>query len=192
MLDLVDFLVEERYCNTESEAIRIIESVSDEFYDYLIEAEISAITSIADARKRMDAEMKKVGKPGFNPNLVKHLRKKISGLKGAASAELSQSTSKGLQRTPKGKGGTRVQQPGDVISRVGTTAGIQRTDLGQLSRAATELTDISPESRGTISVDTQRTRTSEIVGHRYSDRAVAGGGGTQRSRTGGIRGVRTT
>jgi hypothetical protein len=191
MHDLVDFLVEERYCNTESEAIKIIESVSDEFYEYLIEAQVSAIASTADARKRMDAEMKKVGKPEFNPNLVKHLRKKIDGLKGPASAELTQSKSKGLQKTPTGKGGTRAQKPRDVVSRVGTTTGIQRTDTGKISRAATELTGISPESRGTRSVDTQRTKTSELVGDRYSDRAVAGGRGTQQARSGGTRGVRT-
>jgi hypothetical protein len=188
MHDLVDFLVEERYCNTESEAIKIIESVSDEFYDYLIEAEVSAITSTAEARKRMDAEMKKVGKPEFNPNLVKHLRKKIAGLKGPASAELAQSKNKGIQKTP---GGSRAQKPRDVVSRVGTTAGIQRTDLGQYSRAATMATGISPESRGTRSVDTTRTKTSELVGDRYSDKAVAGGAGTQQARSGGTRGVRT-
>jgi uncharacterized protein YdaT len=191
MHDLVNFLVEERYCNTESEAIKIIESVSDEFYDYLIEAEISAITSTADARKRMDAEMKKVGKPGFNPNLVKHLRKKIAGLKGPASAELAQSKNKGIQKTPTGEGGSRAQKPRDVVSRVGTTAGIQRTDLGQYSRAATMATGISPESKGTRSVDTARTKTSELVGDRYSDKAVAGGAGTQQARSGGTRGVRT-
>ena len=190
MHDLVDFLVEEKYCNTESEAIKILESVSDEFYDSLVEAQVSAITSTADARKRMDAEMTKVGKPEFNPNLVKHLRKKIAGLKGPASAELTQSKSKGLQRTPTGEGGSRVQKK-DVVSTVGSISGIQRTDTGKISRAATELTGISPESRGTKSVDTNRTRTSEIVADRYADRAVSGGRGTNVSRSGGTRGART-
>jgi hypothetical protein len=190
MHDLVDFLVEERYCNTESEAIKILESVSDEFYESLIEAQISAITSTAEARKRMDAEMKKVGTSDFNPKLVTHLRKKISGLRGPASVELAQSKSRGLQKTPTGASGSRVQK-GEVVSSVGSTAGIQRTDTGRYSRAATELTGISPESRGTKSVDINRTRTSEIVADRYADRAVSGAGGTNQARSGGTRGVRT-
>jgi hypothetical protein len=187
MHDLVDFLVEERYCNTESEAIKILESVSEEFYEYLIEAQISAMDLTTKTKKQLRQEL---SRPNPQQKRIVHFTKKLKGLSGPAAAEAAQMSmsSKGLQKTP---GGTRAQKPRDVVSRVGTTSGIQRTDLGQYSRSATMATGISPESRGTRSVDTQRTKTSELVGDRYSDRAVAGGGGTQRSRTGGTRGVRT-
>lgn len=190
MHDLVDFLVEEKYCNTESEAIKILESVSDEFYEYLIEAQISAMDLTTKTKKQLRQELSR-----SNPQQkrIVHFTKKLKGLSGPAAAEAAQMsmTSKGLQKTPSGKGGTRAQKPRDVVSTVGTTAGIQRTDTGRISRAATQLTGISPESRGIKSVDTARTKTSELVGDRYSDRAVAGGRGTQQARSGGTRGVRT-
>jgi hypothetical protein len=190
MHDLVDFLVEEKYCNTGSEAIKILESVSEEFYEYLIEAQISAMDLTTKAKKQLRQEL---SRPNPQQKRIVHFTKKLKGLSGPAAAEASQMsmTSKGLQKTPPGKGGTRAQKPRDVVSTVGTTSGVSRTDLGQLSRAATMATGISPESRGIKSVDTARTKTSELVGDRYSDRAVAGGRGTQQARSGGTRGART-
>jgi hypothetical protein len=190
MRKLVNFLVEEKYCNTQSEAIKILESVSDEFYNYLIEAEISATDLINTSNRQLRQEL---SKRSPNPKLILHLTKKIKGLRGPASAESTQrpKTSKGLSPTPTGRGGRRVQKPGDQISTIGTTAGIQRTDTGKYSRAATILTGTSPESRGRQSVDSGRTRTSELVGDRFTDKAVSGAGGTNQARSGGTRGVRT-
>jgi hypothetical protein len=178
MHDLVDFLVEEKYCNTESEAIKILESVSDEFYDSLVEAQVSAITSTAEARKRMDAEMKKVGKPEFNPNLVKHLRKKIAGLKGPASAELTQSKSKGLQKTPTGPKGRRVQKTEEE--------GINPLNDPRVAAAAEREADKETGTKGEVSkaggASNQPTR--RLRQTQYS--RTSGGRGTNIGRAGGV------
>ena len=50
MYELVDFLVEEKYCNTELEAIKILESISGEFYNYLVEESDSYVDSAKQIR----------------------------------------------------------------------------------------------------------------------------------------------
>jgi hypothetical protein len=171
MQELVDFLIEERYCNSELEAAKILESVSDGFYDYLVEAQISAIDATAKARKEMDAEMRS---SNLNPKRVKHLRKKIAGLKGPIAA-----------------GGSRVQKGEDEpTSRrtKGSYGDVDSPTSSRLDRIATELTGIRPGSGGRTSVYSPRTST--IVSDRYKDQAVSGAGGTRISRSGGVRGVR--
>lgn len=125
MQELVDFLIEERYCNSELEAIKILESVSDGFYEYLIEAQISAIDATSKARKEMDAEMRKAASSTFNPKKVSHLRKKITGLKGPVAVELAQrSGSKSSQKTPTGPRGERAQTSDIATTRTAAS----RTD----------------------------------------------------------------
>jgi hypothetical protein len=186
MHDLVDFLVEERYCNTESEAIRILESVSDEFYEYLIEAEASAMEQTKTLKNQLKREL---SKPNPNQATILKITKQLQGLKGPLETERSQlpMTSKGLQKTP-GRG--RAQKPRDVVSSVGTTAGIQRTDTGKISRTSTKLTGISPESRGRTSVRTGP-ESGEIVKDLHTNPGASGARGTNVARSGGTRGVRT-
>jgi hypothetical protein len=188
MQELVDFLIEERYCNSELEAVKILESVSDSFYEYLIEAQVSAIDATAKARREMDAEMRS---PNLNPKKIKHFRKKITGLKGAVATELAQrSGSKSLQKTPTGRG-SRIQKGEDEPTgkeTKGSYGDIDSPTSSRLDRIATELTGIRPGSGGKTSVYSPRTST--IVSDRYKDQAVSGAGGTRISRSGGVRGVR--
>lgn len=203
MRKLVNFLVEEKYCNTQSEAIKILESVSDEFYNYLIEAEnLTGKERIKDIQTRRAPERHRAmsnrlknmttaaqRNPGsITPKQVRQirmLRLLIPDQQELASLEMEKrkkegTASKGLSPTPTGRGGRRVQKPRDQISTIGTTAGIQRTDTGKYSKAATILTGKPLESG-----------TSELVGGRFTDKAVSGAGGTNQARSGGTRGVRT-
>ena len=189
MQELVDFLIEGRYCNSELEAIKILESVSDGFYEYLIEAQISAIDATSKARKEMDAEMRS---SNLNPKRLKHLRKKIADLNGPIDAGLAQTSgTQGSQKTPTGRGGSRVQKGEDEpTSRrtKGSYGDVDSPTSSRLDRIATELTGIRPGSGGRTSVYSPRTST--IVSDRYKDQAVSGAGGTRISRSGGVRGVR--
>lgn len=182
MQELVYFLIEERYCNSELEAIKILESVSDEFYDYLIEAQISATDLTNASNKRLRSEL---SRPNPNKKLIIHLVKKIKGLKGPAAAEAQQRprTGIGLQPTPRGPGGSRAQKPRDVISTVGTIPGVQKTNQGQYSKAATRLTGISSGSGSRSSV--RSPETGEMVAGLFDRTGVSGGRGTGTTRTGG-------
>lgn len=204
MQELVYFLIEERYCNSELEAIKILESVSDEFYDYLIEKNYDvnrfAPERVGLIRRRIE---KLKSKAQNNPTSVQDpekLRRDIKFLKGAlrgpidnqiekANQEMKRridaeeaTVNKGSLPTPRGPGGSGAQKPRDVISTVGTIPGVQKTNQRKYSIAATRLTGISPESGSLSSVSSPQT--GEMVAGSF-DREVSGGRGTGTTRTGG-------
>jgi hypothetical protein len=210
MHDLVNFLVEERYCNTESEAIKIIESVSDEFYDSLVEAYKGKYDIGKRSPERLSMMRSKLKSltnkaqqdPGsITPEMadkINRIRVSIPDQESLSRSEMEKrkkegTSSKGLQPTPKGPGGTRAQKPPTVISgrtTTGTYANVARTDTRKLTKAATDITRISPESRGRTSVRTGP-ESGEIVKDLHTNPGASGARGTNVARSGGTRGVRT-
>lgn len=190
MYNLVAYLIEEKYCNNELEAVKILESISDEFYE-----EVSAAMRLKSMRNRMENLIKQLIKDPTNSEVqrkIKTIRGAIPQQETISKAERVIKTAKGakgIAKTPRGKRGV-YQQPKDVPSSVGTASGIQRTDTGKYSDAATRLTNISPGSRGSKSVDSSGPPTSVLVGGRHTDTAVSGGRGTNQARSGGLRGVK--
>jgi len=177
MHDLVDFLVEERYCNTESEAIKILESVSDKFYEYLIETQISAMDLTTKAKKDLRQEL---SKPNSNQKRILHLTKKLKGLSGPAAAEAAQMsmTSKGLQKTPTGPKGRRVQKTEEE--------GVNRLNDPRVAAAAEREADKETGTKGEVSkaggASNQPTR--RLRQTQYS--RTSGGRGTNIGRAGGV------
>lgn len=204
MYDLIDFLVEERYCNSELEAVKILESVSDEFYEYLLEK--YDISKFAPERVRAIKDKIKALKKQAQENPLsikdpKKFRKRIEMLQGSVdnqskiaerekrrrieAGEVKQN--KGGLPTPRGPGGSRVQKPEDVIG-TGSLPGITKHSDYVLDKKAKELSGGMPSgSQSSSSVPSPQT--AEITGGRHG--TVHGGRGTQRDRTtGGIVGVK--
>jgi hypothetical protein len=175
MQDLVEFLIENRYCDTEASAIKILEYSSDNFYDYIAEAQLSAIDLTAKARKDMASELTKAGTPGFNAKKVRHMRKKIDGLRGPASTELAQrSTKKTSQPTP--GGGSRAQTK-DI--------GITRLNSPRVKASADNFTNQVTGTRPEVSIP-GTAQTTNTIGHgKYTNNS--GNPNKGRTRTGDIR-----
>ena len=176
MSNLEIFLVEEGYCDTEREAIKILECISDEFYYFLIEKEISAKDATTQARQRLKSAFTKVGKPNFNPKEIQHYTKKIKALEPFVGIELAQSResgSKSLQQTPRGVGGSRAQTT-DIAT---TTTSVQKSK--QRGRPMMGASLNVPSVAAAAERETSRqTRTSAEVGR---------AGGASRQRTGVVR-----
>jgi hypothetical protein len=197
MHDLVDFLVEERYCNTESEAIKILESVSSEFYEYLIET--SSDNRLAQLRKELNILMR--GKLDLKDtskiDKIKSLQKEIKELQ--AQTGISRITGdiqrggppKGRAPTPKGPSGGPQKPPTVISGRTtrGTYANVARGDTEKLTNVATKLTNISPGSGSKVSVRTGP-ESSELVTDLHTNPGASGARGTNVARSGGTRGVR--
>jgi hypothetical protein len=155
MHDLVDFLVEERYCNTESEAIRILESVSDEFYEYLIEAEASAMEQTKNLKNQLKREL---SKPNPNQATILKITRQLQGLKGPLETERSQlpMTSRGLQKAP-GRGGAqtsdiattkKAEQKAKETGKPMTGARLNNPRFAaEVEKKASETTNTKPEVR---------------------------------------------
>lgn len=205
MGDLVKFLIEEGFCYKESEALRILESVSDTFYDYLVESyqgnyDISRraperLAMMRDKLKTLTAAVQRNPTTASRNQIerIQRLRAAIPGQQGLSRQEMefrkaTGRASRGLQATPRGPSGSRFQKPRDVIAP-GTISDIAKTSVSP-EREATRMTGISPGSKGTRSIDSGSTRTAEIVSDRYKSRGSSGGGGTFQARSGGTRGVR--
>ena len=192
MYDLIDFLVEERYCNSELEAVKILESVSDGFYEYLLE-EVSASQRVRAMRGRMGNLISSLMKDPTNTTLqrqIKTIRSAIPQQEKISRGERaiqSVQGSKGIASTPRGPGGSRVQKPKDVIG-TGSLPGITKYSDYILDKKAKELSGGMPSgSQSSSSVPSPQT--AEITGGRHG--TVHGGRGTQRDRTtGGIVGVK--
>jgi hypothetical protein len=192
MHDLVDFLVEERYCNTESEAIKIIESVSDEFYEYLIETEkLTGKERIKDIQTRraperlaaMRTRLKTLTKSAQeNPKSIKpktveqinRLRVIIPDQESLSKKEMEKrkkegTASKGLQPTPRGPGG------GAQTSDIAAT----RTAAARRDRPMTGARINDPR----VAASAER-RTSRMTG---TSSEVGRAGGASRQFTGVVR-----
>lgn len=186
MHDLIDFLVEERYCNSELEAVKILESVSDGFYEYLLE-EVSASQRVRAMRGRMGNLISSLMKDPTNTTLqrqIKTIRSAIPQQEKISRGERaiqSVQGSKGIASTPRGPGGSRFQKSGDVISGPGSLSGVTKVSNYKLTQQATGLTGISPEaSNAGGSRQTTRQRVNRMF-----DPNVSGGRGTGTTRTGG-------
>lgn len=202
MYDLIDFLVEERYCNSELEAVKILESVSDEFYRYLVEEyDISKfaperVRAIKDKIKKLKTQAQE------NPlsiNDPEKFRKRIAMLQGSLDGPVDNQSkiakrekqrrinagevkqNKGGLPTPKGPGKSRFQKSGDVISGPGSLSGVTKASNYKLTQQATGLTGISPEASN---AGGSRQTTRQHV-HSKFDPNVSGGRGTGTTRTGG-------
>lgn len=208
MYELVDFLVEERYCNSELEALKIIESISDEFYKYLLEEyninkfAPERVRAIKDKIERLKKQAQE------NPLSIKDpekFRTKIDMLQGTLDGTVDNQSkkakdetqrridtgevkqNKGGLPTPRGPGGSRYQKPKDVISS-GSLPGVTKAFDYVLDKKAKELSGGMPSgSQSSISVPSPQT--AEITGERHG--TVSGGRGTRRDRTtGGVVGVK--
>jgi len=203
MYELVDFLVEERYCNSELEALKIIESISDEFYKYLLEEyninkfAPERVRAIKDKIKRLKKQAQE------NPLSIKDpekFRTRIDMLQGTLDGTVDNQSkkakdetqrridtgevkqNKGGLPTPRGPGGSRFQKGRDVISTSGSLPGVTKASNYKLKQLATRLTGISPEAEN---AGGSRQKTGENVHSLFDPNDVSGGRGTGTTRTGG-------
>lgn len=113
MQELVEFLIDERYCNTESEAIKILESVSDEFYE-----EVSAAMRLKGMRGRMDSLISQLMK---DPNNIE-LQRKIKTIRGSIPQQETISKAERVIKTTRGdKGIAKTPGVGAQTSDTATT-----------------------------------------------------------------------
>ena len=212
MSNLEIFLIEEGYCNTEKEAIKILECISDEFYNFLVEEydpgrfspeRVSAMTAKISRLKRQAQD-----NPQSITDPVK-FRQRITNIQNALpknqimrelelKRRIKEKEAKpGILPTPRGKDGRKVQIPPEKITSRG---GVSNPDIdnptsANLDVAATELLkqhglNLRPGSRGTKSVDSNRPDTSTITSNQFNAPGSSGGRGTNQARSGGIRGIR--
>lgn len=198
MYELVDFLVEERYCNSELEALKIIESISDEFYEYLLERSnqferSSEAARLSNLRLKLKSIMAKIVSEK-DPEKKKQLANEYKSIQTEIEKQSeSEKTSRLIKQvrgednpasrpTPRGQGGSVYQKDGDVVSGPGSLPGVTKTSNYKLKTLATRLTGISPEAEN---AGGSRQKTGENV-HSMFDRDVSGGRGTGRTRTGGL------
>jgi hypothetical protein len=189
MYELIEFLIEKKYCNNESEAIKILESISDEFYEYLNE-EVSGAKRVDAMRRRMGSLVQKVqgNLGGDNTKLVKQIKtirsaipqEELKARGERAVASIQGKTAKGLRATPLGPQGQRAQTDDIASTRTAaartdrpmTGATINR-DAGKLGRAASILTKSPEELQVGGNVSTQRTGVTRTG--RYSNMQTGGG-----------------
>lgn len=113
MYELVEFLIEERYCNTESEAIKILESISDKFYE-----EVSAAMRLRGMRGRMDNLISQLMKDPTNTKL----QRKIKTIRGAIPQQETISKAERVIKTTRGdKGIAKTPGVGAQTSDIATT-----------------------------------------------------------------------
>ena len=137
MYELVEFLIEERYCYSEKEAVKILECASDDFYNYLVEKndryteltiQKAALnrelqnpkTSLA-RQKEIPIELAKLGKEMRITAQGATVLKKIQGkeTKPTSSSGRAQTTDIGVTRTAEAKAratgrpmtGSRLNKP---------------------------------------------------------------------------------
>jgi len=197
MYELVDFLVEERYCNNELEALKIIESISDEFYEYLLERSnqferSSEAAHLSNLRLKLKSIMAKIVSEK-DPEKKKQLANEYKSIQTEIEKQSeSEKTSRLIKQvrgednpasrpTPRGQGGSVYQKDSDVVSGPGSLSGVTKVSNYKLTQQATGLTGISPEaSNAGGSRQTTRQRVNRMF-----DPNVSGGRGTGTTRTGG-------
>ncbi len=113
MHDLVRYLIEEKYCNNESEAVKILESISDEFYE-----EVSAAMRLKGMRNRMGNLINQLTKDPTNSEL----QRKIKTIRGAIPQQETISKAERVIKTEKGdKGIAKTPGVGAQTSDIATT-----------------------------------------------------------------------
>jgi hypothetical protein len=161
MRELLYFLIEEKYCNTETEALKILESVSDNFYNYLLE-EVSASQRVGAMRKRMEGLISSLMKDPSNTTLQRQIKTIRSELPGQEKISRAERTIKqiqgdrGIASTPRGADGGRAQ-----TSDIATT----KTAEKRKDRPMTGAKINDPRVASAAGRETSRiTRTSAEVG----------------------------
>jgi hypothetical protein len=190
MHDLVDFLVEERYCNTESEAIKIIESVSDEFYDSLVEAYKGKYDIGKRSPERLSVMRSKLKSltnkaqqdPGsITPQMadtINKFRLSIPDQQKLASAEMERrkregTASKGLQPTPRPGGGAQtsdIAATRTAAARRGRPMTGARLNNPRVAAAAEKETNRRTRTRGEVRIQGTGQETGTVDSSNYTDR----------------------
>jgi hypothetical protein len=208
MQELVDFLIEERYCNSELEAIKILESVSDGFYEYLVEKynvnrfapeRVMAITNrINSLKSQAQNNPTSVTDPVKFRRNIKFLQGVLSGpidnQKEKAKAEMQRRIDDKEVKVKKGSLPTpnrgKPQKPKNVPTgktTIGSYSNIDR-NTSSVEKQARRLSGGMPsgsESQRSV----YSSPTAVVTGGRHG--TVHGGRGTQRDRTtGGVVGVK--
>jgi hypothetical protein len=203
MQELVDFLIEERYCNSELEAVKILESVSDGFYEYLIErstpvqrsSEASNVAGLRTKLKSIMNSMVSEKDPERKKELAQQYKSIQDSIKDASLEEKGTRAQKEIQgkdnpasRPTPNRG--RSQKPKNVPTGKttrGSYSNINRnnSDLEQQARRLSGGMPSGSESQRSV----PSSPTAVITGGRQG--TVHGGRGTQKDRTtGGVVGVK--
>lgn len=114
MHNLETFLIDKGYCHTIKEASKILESISGEFYEYLVE-EVSASKRLGSMRSRMDNLISSLMKDPTNTEIQRKIKTIRSELPRQERISRAERTVKqiqgdnGIAATPKGPDGSRAQ-----------------------------------------------------------------------------------
>lgn len=148
------------------------------FSEFILEAEIawnsgrlkgSGKSPSDTATQKISQLGRQMSSPRTTPQQMVSIAKRVKGMKSviAGSGEVAKGSDPRPENKDAGRTNTKVRgyasKSRDVVSRVGTTSNVQRTDL--------------PSERDTITQN------------RYSKKGTAGGRGTNVSRTGGTYGT---
>lgn len=196
MQELVDFLIEERYCNSELEAIKILESVSDGFYEYLIERSkpvqrSSEASKVADLRTRLKSIMNSVVSEK-DPEKKKKLAQQYKSIQDSIRDASLEERGTRAQKEIQGKGNPasrptpnrgRAQKKKDVISQAGSLPGVLKKSNVDLTRRADRL--LGQGDGGEVSRAGGSSQSTGERIHGLYDPNVSGGKGTGTTRTGG-------
>ena len=197
MYELVEFLVREGYCYSEKEAVKIIESASDNFYNYLVEEsgsysdnarKIGALkTELTNPRTSSDRQQKirialaKLGRENRINSQGSTVLKKIQGreTKPTSASGIAQTTDIGVTKTAEAKAKQRgIPMTGSSINnpRVASAA----------SREASRLTGTTAEvgRAGGSNQFTGVVRTGKYSDMQVGGRATASTPNKGQSRTG--------
>lgn len=190
MYKLERFLVKEGYCNTERQANKILESISDEFYSFLLEGiEDDEVSKMRQKLKSLMSEILSETDPEKKQALgdeYKKLKARIdSSAKDASDVrkvrDVAGTSSLSSRPTPRGEGGSRVQKrEGQTTPRGGASIpDVDNPRSANLDAAATRLLQqhgvkIRPGSRGTRSVDSNRPDTKTIISNRFNPQGSSG------------------
>jgi hypothetical protein len=197
MYELVEFLIGEQYCYSEKEAYKIIESVSDDFYNHLVE-ESDGYSDKAKQVRTLNTELQnprtssarqqeirialaKLGRERRIETQGQTALKKIQGkeTKPRASSGRAQTTDIGVTKTAEAKAKARG------ISMTGSTLNNPRV-ASAASREASRLTGTTAEvgRAGGSSQSTGVVRTGKYSDMQVGGRATASTPNRGQSRTG--------
>jgi hypothetical protein len=195
MSNLEIFLIEEGYCNTEREAIKILECISDEFYDFLIEKtseydpgryspeRVIAMTArIRELQKQAQNNPESITDPVKFRQRIKKIKDALPKNQIMRELELKRRIKEkeakpGILPTPRGKDGSIVQKP-QVTRRGGTSEpNIVSGSSRELDKIATGLTGMPSEVGRAGGASAQSTSVRVTGGHTNMS---PGGGATSK------------
>ena len=205
MSNLEIFLVEEGYCNTEREAIKILECISDEFYDFLVEKSSNIDdmkpSEIESRRNELSRQLSALRRSNLPPAELAQRSTQINAELKRLRDELKTHGNMGTY-TPKRQDTPTVTRSDGSKSTL-QTSGIGRTKTsdkreketgspmsgsilnvprvrGELTKKATDLSGIPSEVHIQGTAQTTAQRKEDLY-----NRKTSGGGGTGQTRPGG-------